>query len=310
MQALVKQLARTGTVPPRPIFMPLFFAMAAKVGGMSPQQFFSNPTKIANGLRQLQGPLQCDALCCYADQTLIAEALGARLGWEADLPQVLAPPVTIAPTDIENRGRIPIMLEVLRRLRVVLRERVALAVALPGLLTTVEYIGVPTSGLDGPTLSDYLALAGGATLQAARLACEAGADLILLIEPRLPSQDSPTQFQWSAQVETLCRVARFYEALPVVLAIEAPNGNNGVGLTEAVLCLPTESLLKSSQGVGLPEVPYGIALPAMPIAPPLLDEIRRLRTANCVLVTTAGELPYEMEPKDLRAVIGSLRQII
>ncbi len=290
--------------------MPLFFAVAAKVGGVSPQQFFSNPTKIANGLRQLAGPLQCDALCCYADQTLIAEALGARLGWEAGLPQVLAPPDRIAPVEIEHQGRVPIMLEVVRRLRAVLRERVALAVALPGLLTTVGYITAPTMAPDGPALWDYLALAGGTTLQTTRLACEAGANLILLIETALPAGDTPAQSQWSAQMETLCRLTRFYEALPVVLVMEDSTGSGRVASVGAVPCLSMEALRKSADEAGLPEIPYGMALPSAPKVPLAPDEIRRLRNANCALVTTAGDLPYDLDPRDLRAVIGNLRQTL
>jgi hypothetical protein len=309
VQAIVKQLARGGSLPSRPLFMPLFFGAAAKVGGLPPQQFFTNPTKIANGLRQLQGPLQCDVLACYVDPTLIAEALGATIGWAAGLPDVLAPPPEIAPVEIENRGRIPIVLEVVRRLRAVLYDRVALAVALPGLLTTVQVIATPTVVVEGPALSDYLALAGGATLQAARLACEAGADLILLVENDPPAEGHPARAQWSAQMETICNVIRFYESLPVVLALHPAPGFVAVAAPGAMPCWPVETLHQLGSAGMLPKVPYGIALPAPQGSAWVLAEgVRQIRNPNCALVTTAGDLGPDIDPKDLRAYVTHLRQ--
>ena len=105
-------------------------------------------------------------------------------------------------------------------------------------------------------------------------------------------------------METLCKVTRFYEALPVVLVLEESPGSRRVASVGAVPCLPVESLRKSVDEAGLPEIPYGLALPSAPNVPLVLDEIRQLRNANCALVTTAGDLPYDLDPKDLRAVIG------
>lgn len=312
MQETVKALARDGQLPPRPIFMPLIFAAAAKVAGLAPQQFYTNPTKIANGLRQLQGPLRCDALVCYADQTLVAEALGARVGWEAGLPQVLAPPDQLAAADVAGQGRVPIMLEVVRRLRVVLRDRVALAVALPGPFTTSEYLSAPPVAASGPSPAECLTTAGDATLQTARAVCEAGVDLILLMEAEPPAADNPVRSQWLATLETICNVTRFHETLPAMLAIR-----HGVDLwvevaaRSAIPCLPATELAQRPESEALPAGPYGLALPATARPAPVPPEVtRRLQDQNCVLVTTAGDLPYEIEAKSLRPLVARLRQAI
>lgn len=299
-------------MPPHPIFMPLIFAAAAKVAGLPPLQFYTNPTKIANGLRQLQGPLRCDALVCYADQTLIAEVLGARVTWEAGLPRVAAPLAQPVPVEVAGQGRIPIMQEVVHRLRIVLRDRVALAVAFPGLFTTVKSVFSPSTTVEGPSLADYLAAAGGATLQAVRLACEAGADLILLIEAEPPAVDNPVRSQWLTMLETICNVTRFHEALPVMLVIR--HGMDlwmEVAMRGAIPCLPATELVPRSESETLPTGPYGLALPAtarpVPVPP---EATRRLQDPNCVLVTTAGDLPYEIEARSLRALVAGLRQTI
>jgi uroporphyrinogen-III decarboxylase len=300
MQQTVKALVRSNQLPAKPLFMPLIFAAAARVAGLSPQQFYTNPTKIANGLRQLQGPLRCDVLCCYADQTLIAEALGAALNWEAGLPRITAGPAQLIPVEVTGQGRVPVMLDVVGRLRIMLRDRVGLAVALPGPWATATYLFTPTGV---PAWADYLAAAGGTTLQAARAVCEAGADLILLIEPELPATAHPSRPDWSAMLETICNVIRFHEALPVLLM---PQGGSHWPETVALGALPCLSAAELA-GPSLPDSPYGLALPVPTTLPP--EVIVPWKNQNCALITTAGDLPYELEAKMLRSVVADVRQI-
>lgn len=305
MQQVVKTLVRTGQMPPQPLFMPLIFAAAAKVAGLSPQQFYTNPTKIANGLRQLQGPLRCDVLACYADQTLIAEALGASLSWAGGLPQISAAPAQLTPVEVTGQGRVPVMLDVISRLRVMLRDRVALAVALPGPWATAAYLSAPAGA---PNWADYLAAAGGATLQAARAACEAGADLILLIEPELPAAAHMSRAVWLTMLETICNVTRFHEALPVLLMPQGGNQWPEIVAHGALPCLSATELAEAPAEKALPDSPYGLALSAT--ANLSTEAILQLKNQNCALITTAGDLPYELEAKMLRSMVADLRQAV
>ncbi len=308
MQNTVKALARGNQLPSKPLFMPLIFAAAAKVAGLSPQQFYTNPTKIANGLRQLQGPLRCDVLCCYADQTLIAEALGAALSWEVGLPRIIAGPAQLEPVEVTGQGRVPVMLDVLSRLRIMLRDQVALAAALPGPFTTTEYLSVLAAATDSPSPADYLAAAGGATLQAVRAACEAGADLILLTETQPSPADHPLRSQWLAILETICNVARFHEALPVLFMPQGADPWPEIIAHGAMPCLSTTDLLEAPAEEPLPANPYGLALSATADLSP--GTILQLKNRHCALITTAGDLPYELEAKLLRSVVANLRQAV
>lgn len=309
MQDTVRALARDGKAPPQPVFMPLVFSAAARVAGLSPRQFFSNPTKIANGLRQLQGPLHCDALACYADQTLIAEALGATLDWEAGPPRVAAPPAELTPLgDIAERGRVPVMLEVVHRLRVVLRGRVALAVALPGPLSTVGHLSMSSTAGAVPAGAENLAAAGDATLQAARAACQAGADLILLIETQLPAADSEPGSQWQDTVGTICNIIRFHEAVPVLLELQPANVSwQRLAAPGALPCLPAAFLNGLPDSGAQPDIPFGVALEA---TPPPVAAVPLFQNLNCALITTAGNLPYEIEARELRSLVAGLRRAI
>lgn len=299
MQQIVKTLAKTGQLPVKPLFMPLFFAAAAKVAGLTPQQFYTNPTKISNGLRQLQGPLRCDVLACYVDQTLIAEAMGATLRWAEGLPQVMTPPAHLGSGDVIGQGRIPVMLDVVGRLRTMLRERVALAVALPGPFTTAGYLS--KSGSE-PEPADYLAAVGGATLETVRAACQAGADLILLLEAKPPSQS--LHRQWLGLVETICNVTRFHEALPVLLISAGETNVAEIVAHGAVPCLPATGLGQAN----LPAGPYSLALPTQGDLSGVT--IEQAKNHNCALLTTNGDLPYTLEAKALRSVVADLRQAV
>src|SRR5713101_824443 len=73
-----------GVAPPRPLFLPIVFSVAARVENVPLRAFFANPTKISNSLRQVRARLRADGVTCYFDPFLEAEALGGVLQWTSD----------------------------------------------------------------------------------------------------------------------------------------------------------------------------------------------------------------------------------
>src|SRR6266699_4685331 len=78
--SIVKALIQ-GQPPARQLFVPLIFALAAKLEDIPLPNFVANPTKIANSLIAVYQRLRPDGVTCYFDLFLIAEALGCRLDW-------------------------------------------------------------------------------------------------------------------------------------------------------------------------------------------------------------------------------------
>ncbi len=135
---IVKTLVH-GQPPPQPLFIPLIFTLAAKLEGIPLPVFLANPTKLANALTAIHHHLRTDGVVCYFDLTLGAEALGCQLDWRTAPPTIVSRPLEgvqalshLSLHNLEGRGRISVALEVVRRLRITLRDEPALLVGLAG----------------------------------------------------------------------------------------------------------------------------------------------------------------------------------
>ena len=68
-----------GILPARPLFLPIVFALGAKIENPPLPAYLTNPTKITNAQRQIRTRLRSDGVSCYFDPNLEAEALGATI---------------------------------------------------------------------------------------------------------------------------------------------------------------------------------------------------------------------------------------
>src|ERR1700690_1445118 len=133
---ILKDLVHGGVLS-RPLFVPIVFALGARVENVSLRAFLANPTKISHSLRQTRPHLRSDGVSCYFDPLLEAEALGGKLEWRSDNepPALRWPPGSEpgqlpeglrSPEEMLRNGRLPVALEVIRRLKALLRDEVLL----------------------------------------------------------------------------------------------------------------------------------------------------------------------------------------
>lgn len=100
----------------------------------------------------------------------------------------------------------------------------------------------------------------------------------------------------------LWNAIRFHEALPLLCT---DTGIQARDLAEGpLLCL------KPGQGneSPLPEYSFALALPTAEALP--MDITRWVSANNCVLITTDGEIPYQMEIQNLQRMITEMRSIL
>ncbi len=71
-----------GNPQPRPLIVPIVFALGAKIENLSFRAYLDNPTKISNSLRQIRAQLRTDGVACYFDPLLEMEALGGTPEWD------------------------------------------------------------------------------------------------------------------------------------------------------------------------------------------------------------------------------------
>jgi hypothetical protein len=281
----VKALLR-GERPARPLFLPILFSLGARVENMPLQVFLGSATKIANSLRQMQAHLHADAITCYFDPFVEAESLGGEVRWDshdsaAELhwPETAgpgAPPDAWgAPEGAATRGRVPVAVDVIRRLKSLVRDGTLLMVGVTGPFALSALLA-GTNGTQAAGLSSLHAnaveISGAVVAAIVRAYLEAGADVILVHERAYPSAvPGEVVEEGLVQLATTANIVRFYEALPVLLftgatgetAREAARrGWEAMWCTEFPVCGSADSATEAGGSTG----PWGVAIPAEALA--------------------------------------------
>jgi Uroporphyrinogen decarboxylase (URO-D) len=336
-----RQMAKgllNGIVPPRPLFLPIVFSLGAKVENVPLGVFLANPTKISNALRQMRTHLRSDGVACYFDPYLEVEALGATLERISDdqppaihwprparmgeLPQGLR-----SPEEAANGGRVPLAVEVIRRMNALANRDFLLMAGVTGPLTLTARITQleQKKSLRSEELSEAAQeLAASVVTQMASTFLEAGADTIIIQEEIVPVLSAESCDTWANLLAPTINVVRFYEAIPLLHLPCAPSTHENWDLIfrqpwDCVKCAPADVIASRRRG-GLATTdgaPFGIALP--------LDEFRAegasgmsafqdiqtwISDVRPSIVTTAGDVPVTTDMKHLIKVFTAVPRAV
>jgi hypothetical protein len=327
---MVKGLLR-GIAPPRPLFLPIVFSTGARVENLTLQAFLGNPTKICNAQRQMRSYLRSDGVSCYFDPFLEVEALGGVLQWSAEDPfpavqwpqpaeKGEVPEDLRSPEEAVKSGRVPVAVDVIRRLNALLRDDSLLMAGVTGPFTLAARIAglesdeawrtqeLPEAALD---------LAAAVITQISGAFVEAGANLIFIQEEILPSLSAERCAAWASLLEPAVNVIRFYEALPVLQLTNSSSfaENSSVILQrpwDCLLCPTTKGIPSESSGTVAEwrNTMLGLALPLETFqvddsgreagCQSLRSVISALRPA---ILTTAGDVPATTDMKRMIKVL-------
>ena len=333
-QQILKDLLQ-GNVFARPLFAPIAFALASRLENLPLPSFLANPTKISNALRQIRGSLQTDALTCYFDPFLEVEALGAKLEWPsgreapvlrwpAGFDRGQLPGRIVAVDESAKRGRVPVALEVVRRLKALLHDESLLLVCLSGPLTLaarlVSLFGEPSVGRqDLP--DSAIEIAAATITQIAKVFAEAGAHLIFLREEFVPLLDSQASEEWVTMLTPIFNIIRFYEALPILQIVEEDGfAKNSDAILRAaqnsVVCIPsqeaqqprTQGALNASAakiGVSLPISVFQFDRPNDSASDANLLHI--VQNPRAAILTSANDLPRTTDARHVAAISRLVR---
>ncbi|MBZ5664789.1 MAG: uroporphyrinogen decarboxylase family protein [Acidobacteriia bacterium] len=251
---MLKALVR-GESLARPLLLPVVFSLASRLESQPLRDFLKNPTKIANALRQIRSTLKIDGLTCYWDPFLEIEALGGNAEWKSDGSRTFTRPTAMdldglrqtveASGGISKMGRIRVAVEVLQRLKVMLKDEPALMVRVTGPHTLAAQLTAPSSPPPDSPPDDVLEFAAEVTSSLVKGYLEAGADVVILTESTLPAK-SPGDFErWRTLLDPVVNVIRFFEALPVVLFEDAVSPEELALVREehswdCAICLPLQ----------------------------------------------------------------------
>ena len=314
---MVDELLR-GVPPPRPLFLPIVFSLGAKLENLPLSTFLGNATKISNSLRQIRSHLRTDGVASYFDPYLEVEALGAALTWGAEdqRPTVRWPDHAAkgelphrlrSPEDAAKRSRVSVAIEVIRRLKSLLRDGSLITASVTGPFTLAARITQlesedPLRCEDLPDAALDVATCLMAQMSAAFV--EAGADLIFIQEEVLPHLTAESCEAWSLRLAPTLNIIRFYHALPV-LHLTSSRAFTESGA--AIMQQHWDCVVCPTLDVGLPlttrtsqskENVLGVSLPPDALLPDQASEddfdefLRRaLSELRPAILTTAGDLP-------------------
>jgi hypothetical protein len=324
-----------GGAPSRPLFVPIVFALGARIENLSLRAFLANPTKISNSLRQIRPHLRSDGVSCYFDPLLEAEALGGTLEWRSDieLPALSWPSAggrdqlpdgLRSPEEMLKSGRLPVALEVIRRLKALLRDEVLVMAGVSGPFALASrltdfYGDDHQPGMDLP--DSALEVATSAVAQASKAFAEAGANLLFLREERLPTMPAGSSGDWESMLAPIFNIIRFYQAQPVLqVADEHVLTDNPEAVLQlaqgCTVCVPLQAIenLPKEKSSDLRSAKLGISLPVAAFQPDqpvdpgfhprLAQLISDLRPA---MVTTISDVPAATDLKRLAAISEIVR---
>jgi len=326
-----------GTPPPRPLFLPIVFSLGAKVENLKLPAFLANATKITNALRQIRTHLRSDGVACYFDPYLEAEALGATLQYPPDdqsptlqWPQPAGsgelPENLRSSEDAAKTPRVTVAVEVIQRLKSLLRDEPLLLAGVTGPFTLAAHL-LNLRPVDVPPREDFseaaLELAAATITQIATKFVEAGANVIFIQESIFPVLSAEHCDAWAASLAPAFNIIRFYEALPVLLFSDEISfaANREVVFArnwDCILC-PALNLSAASGAEIAPPLGcanIGFALPTAAFQPSATSTRENaaqwlhtiMMELRPVLVSTAGDVPASTDIKLLAKVGEAIRR--
>ena len=330
---MVQELLR-GIAPPRPLFLPIVFSPGARVENQALPAFLANPTKICSAQRQMRAPLRTDGFSCYFDPFLEVEALGATLRWAVagQPPEVCWPHGTEpgelpgdlrTPEEAAKSGRVPVAVEVLRRMKSMVRDDSILMAGVTGPFTLAARLTQMDAGRAwrAQDLLEYaLELASSVVTRISGALAEAGASLIMIREEILPVLSEDGCDVWASTLEPAFNVIRFYEALPVLLLSDAAifAVNSAVILQhrwDCVLCPSLHEIPPQTAGTAPVSHPAmtGLALPLEAFQlddsalPGRCEGLQQVVAAwRPSILTTEGDIPANTDMKQMTKVLEKL----
>ncbi len=315
-----------GNPQPRPLIVPIVFALGAKIENLSFRAYLDNPTKISNALRQIRTQLRTDGVACHFDPLLEAEALGGTPHWDetnqtrsiggAESAQKGELPARLrSPEEAANSPRVRAAVEVIRRLNSLLRDEPLLMAGVSGPFTLAARLtGIdPGSMRQGQEPSETaLELAAAAITRITSALVEAGANLIFIREDVLPSLSPDKCQNWASLLAPLFNIVRFYEALPVLqISGESATAENVEVMLQqswdAVLCSASESFIARTHGHD-ENLMFGCSVPLAAMEASDSSGARSLELSGikAALVTTDGDVPVTSDLKRLMNVFDAI----
>ena len=206
--------------PGRPVFVPIVYRLAARIEQMPLADMVADPTSYANVLEGASKLLRSDAIVTNFDPSLEAEIFGCRADWEGDYDLPAAPDwaeCDLADASLENSGRVPVMLEAIKRLIQTRGREVAIIGGITGPCSLARNI----AGEASQDMDYIISMAGAQLARLTRAIGEVKVDAIIIREDLLAERYYVEllahEKAYTAVYATLLNLTRFYNMTGIIM---------------------------------------------------------------------------------------------
>ncbi len=316
---LVRNLFQLKELPRTP-FVPWISSFAAQLEQVTVEEMLNDPGLLTGSLLNAQQLFGYDAVAMVFDPALEAEACGCELEWpDQKLPRVLSHPLQdgsgldiLNVQDIEKRGRVPIVLEALKRTNIVRGKHVAIFGVITGPLSLARHLRGETLGDDLERGSEeaekIVAGAAGIGLKLARKYCEAGVDAIVMSDEMLGRVDANVYRILAGPLKSIWNVTKFYGVHSMLLTTDCEAKK-----VEPILDLQAEGAAMGSQVDGgqaweaavKRNCCYGTSVD--PSVPPMEGALTSARKRGHFL-TTDWEVPFDTDVNAMHRLMAEIKR--
>lgn len=304
--------------PGRPVFVPIVYRLAARIEQTPLMDMISDPTALTNVLDGAYKLLQQDGIITSFDATLEAEFFGCPV----DFPGDYDPPAadwaggSLVGASIENSGRLPVLLEAIKRLVQTRGKEAAIIGAITGPCSLAANLGG----------AEAITVIGEILTKLTRAICEAKVDGLIiredLLADKLYSEIMAHEKAYTAAYATLLNLTRFYNVAGLLMVrSQKPDELTALArkLAPAGLILSGQKLspddlaylkdMSASQkiAVGLP-LPLADAEALAEQFKTYEDFINKYKPGG-FFYTSDGEVPPDISLEGLRDIAGRIKGV-
>ena len=260
-----------------PPFVPFMYGLIARTGNIPLNEMAWDPSYYTNALEGIHQLLGLEVIVGNFDATLESEAFGARIEWNDDFDPPLVQKGNalsdMLPEEFMNQGRIPVVMEVTKRLALSVGRDTAITIALLGPCSFCNNLGQLLEDGINKNASERIKYFGSFFTKLVRGLCEQKIDSLFFREDLLAEgffdELITNNEAYRSLYGTLFNIVRAFNAMPILVtenltlervhevqSLLKPNGivllGSVPGDTELIAINDLSKKLKISFGVPLP----------------------------------------------------------
>ena len=313
-----------GTIIP---FIPYIWRAAARLGDVGVEEMGKSATLSSKCIVDMQRLLGLQAVFTGIDQDLILEACGIETGAPRDegTPEVSGSfarsgYLTCEPAEIMGKGRMPLALEVARRLISLLGHDVVVALVISGPLTLSNRLWGREEAHDEQALEKATKLIA----EIVKRFCELRVDLVVIAEADIGHSNPEIYARAISSLKSAVKICHYYDgrcalSLPAIdprlsADIFYKTGFDGIsipihtGIEEAGLMADLQSA-GLAIGLSLPDTCFADDVDMTKLCIEQMRVIREKYVGLPVYCTTMEDLPYDVSINSIKEFATALRDM-